>query len=113
MKGDDGLPIAPFAEQTEGGGKFVNRCDNFLTFHRKIQHDDPHMRRTMEFHVRKVRETETGGSPTSFQDPLMYQMNSTATGFTNNRGKLMFTPFGEAAPRQEEIFLSLSPDSAF
>ena len=25
MKGDDGLPIAPFAEQTEGGGKFVNR----------------------------------------------------------------------------------------
>tara|TARA_B110000285_G_scaffold49763_1_gene56534 strand:+ start:95 stop:1924 length:1830 start_codon:yes stop_codon:yes gene_type:complete len=113
MKGDDGLPIAPFAEQTEGGGKFVNRCDNFLTFHRKIQHDDPQMRRTMEFHVRKVRETETGGSPTSFQDPLMYQMNSTATGFTNNRGKLMFTPFGEAAPKQEEIFLSLSPDSAF
>ena len=34
-KGVDGLPIAPYAEDTEGGGKFVNRCDCFLTIHRK------------------------------------------------------------------------------
>ena len=30
-KGDDGLPVAPYAEDTEGGGKFVNRADCFLT----------------------------------------------------------------------------------
>lgn len=113
MKGDDGLPIAPFAEQTEGGGKFVNRCDNFLTFHRKIQHPEPHMRKTMEFHVRKIRETETGGSPTSYMEPILFEMNATKTGFTNSRGKLMFESFGSGAPKQEEIFLDLSPEYAF
>ena len=113
MKGDDGLPIAPFAEQTEGGGKFVNRCDNFLTCHRKIQHPEPHMRRTMEFHVRKIRETETGGSPTSYNDPIMFEMNASKTGFTNQRGKLMFTPLGKEEVKQEEIFLEVSPHHAF
>ncbi len=113
MKGDDGLPIAPFAEQTEGGGKFVNRCDNFLTFHRKIQHPEPHMRKTMEFHVRKIREVETGGAPTSYNDPMMFEMNASKTGFTNQRGKLMFTPLGQKEVKQEEIFLEVSPHNAF
>ena len=61
-KGADGLPIAPYAEDTEGGGKFVNRADDFLTFHRKVQAQDSIDRRTIEFHMRKIRETETGGS---------------------------------------------------
>lgn len=108
MKGEDGLPIAPFAEQTEGGGKFVNRCDSFLTFHRKIQHPEPHMRRTMEFHCRKERETETGGEPTPYNSPLMFEMNSSKTGFTNALGRLMFTPLFEDKSVQPEISLDLS-----
>lgn len=93
MKGEDGLPVAPFAEQTEGGGKFVNRADAFLTFHRKIQHPEFEKRRTMEFHVRKVRETETGGEPTSFDDPFLFQMNETKTGFTTyTRQSRLFKP---------------------
>jgi len=113
MKGEDGLPIAPFAEQTEGGGKFVNRCDNFLTFHRKIQHPEPHMRKTMEFHVRKVRETETGGSPTSYMEPIMYTMNSSKTGFTNSRGKMMFRTLFNKEYKQEEVVFELNPNDAF
>ena len=108
MKGEDGLPIAPFAEQTEGGGKFVNRCDSFLTLHRKIQHPEPHMRRTMEFHCRKERETETGGEPTPYNSPLMFEMNSSKTGFTNALGRLMFTPLFEDKSVQPEISLDLS-----
>jgi len=108
MKGEDGLPIAPFAEQTEGGGKFVNRCDSFLTFHRKIQHPEPHMRKTMEFHCRKERETETGGEPTPYNSPLMFEMNSSKTGFTNALGRLMFTPLFEDKSVQPEINLDLS-----
>ena len=81
MKGEDGLPIAPFAEQTEGGGKFINRPDSFLTFHRKIQHPEHDVRRTTEIHVRKVRETETGGEPTPFDQPFLMMMNSSNTGF--------------------------------
>lgn len=116
MKGEDGLPIAPFAEQTEGGGKFINRSDNFLTFHRKIQHPEPHMRKTMEFHVRKIRETETGGAPTSYNEPLMYTMNSTKTGFTNPLGKKLFTPLFEQVSEQKSVEFSLegfSPDDVF
>lgn len=90
LKGDDGLPIAPFAEQTEGGGKFVNRADDFLTFHRKIQHPEAAMRRTVEMHVRKIRETETGGSPTSFNQPLRFECNSERNTFYYINGTLMF-----------------------
>lgn len=91
MKGDDGLPIAPFAEQTEGGGKFVNRADDFLTFHRKIQHPEPDMRRTVEFHVRKVRETETGGQPTPLDSPILFEMNQARNTFYQN-GSPLFDP---------------------
>jgi len=88
-KGSDGLPVAPFAEDTEGGGLFVNRADAFATFHRKIQHPEPAMRRTMEFHVRKVREVETGGKPTGFLEPLCFELNSSMTAFSIG-GKPLF-----------------------
>jgi len=88
-KGQDGLPVAPFAEDTEGGGLFVNRADSFATFHRKIQHPESHWRRTMEFHMRKVREVETGGRPTPFLEPLYFELNSTMTGFSIN-GQYLF-----------------------
>lgn len=115
MKGVDGLPIAPFAEQTEGGGKFVNRCDNFLTFHRKIQHPEHHMRKTIEFHVRKIRETETGGMPSPLDTPLMLTMNSTKTGFTF-AGKLLFQPLFDARAaqgRMDFIEPTFNPEDAF
>jgi len=90
-KGPDGLPVAPYAEDTEGGGKFVNRADCFLTFHRKIQSPEYHVRRTVEFHVRKVRETETGGEPTPWDDPFYFKMNDENTGFiSQSRHQLLF-----------------------
>lgn len=81
-KGDDGLPVAPFAEDTEHGGKWVNRSDCFVTLHRKIQHPDHLQRRCIEMHVRKVRETDTGGKPTPFFEPLMFEFNQSASGFS-------------------------------
>jgi hypothetical protein len=93
-KGEDGLPTAPNAEDSEHGGKWVNRCDTFLTFHRKIQHPIPQMRRTMEWHVRKVRETETGGEPTSVTNPIMLEMNITRTSFRTGMGVPLYPPLG-------------------
>lgn len=81
-KGDDGLQIAPYAEDTEHGGKWVNRADCFITLHRKIQHPDVLQRRCIEMHVRKVREVDTGGKPTPFLEPLMFEFNSTQSGFS-------------------------------
>lgn len=80
-KGMDGLQPAPYAEDTEGGGKMVNRSDNFLTFHRKISAPDFDLRNTMEVHVRKVRSQETGGMPTSYDEPILFEMNASKTGF--------------------------------
>ena len=98
-KGPDGLPVAPYAEDTEGGGKFVNRADCFMTIHRKVQAMDHDIRKLSELHVRKVREVETGGSPTPLEDPYCLQMNLSHTGFTNRLGqRAMFKPitFGES-----------------
>ena len=92
-KGMDGLQPAPYAEDTEGGGKMVNRSDNFLTFHRKISAPDFDLRNTMEVHVRKVRSQETGGMPTSFEEPVLFEMNASKTGFRiYPMGDKNFTP---------------------
>ena len=92
-KGDDGLPVAPYAEDTEGGGKFVNRADCFMTIHRKVQAPDTAIKRMSEIHVRKVREVETGGQPTPLDDPYCLTMNISNTGFTNMLGqRSMFQP---------------------
>jgi hypothetical protein len=86
-KGPDGLPVAPYAEDTEGGGKFVNRADCFLTIHRKVQSMEHDIRRMSELHVRKVREVETGGQPTPLEDPYCMLMNLSHTGFTTRIGQ--------------------------
>ena len=86
-KGPDGLPVAPYAEDTEGGGKFVNRADCFMTIHRKVQAMDPDIRKMSELHIRKVREVETGGAPTPLEEPYRIQMNLSHTGFTTMLGK--------------------------
>ena len=82
ITGPDGLPVAPGAAMTEGGGKFVNRADCFLTFHRKVQSDDYAIRTRTEIHIRKQRNQETGGAPTPYLDPILLEVNSTRTGFT-------------------------------
>ena len=115
-KGTDGLPMAPYAEDTEGGGLFVNRSDNFLTFHRKIQHEDPEVRRTMEFHVRKIRETETGGGPTPLINPVMFKMNTSNTGFYCLNGEMNLFEPKTFQPQPEQIIdipFSIDPDDIF
>jgi len=108
-KGIDGLPMAPYAEDTEGGGLFVNRADNFLTFHRKIQHDEPEVRRTMEFHVRKIREVETGGSPTPIMNPILFKMNTSNTGFYCLNGEMkLFDPMTFMPTPEEQVHIPFS-----
>ena len=116
--GDDGLPVAPWGSDTEGGGKFMNRADSFGTFHRKVQSDDPTTRRIMEFHVRKVRETETGGMPTMANSPVYFQMNSSMTGYNiiHENGKPLFEDLfamKNAEQRQTVIEPSDSLDDIF
>ncbi len=111
-KGMDGLPIAPFAEDTEGGGKHVNRSDDFLTFHRKVQAQDHIDRRTIEFHIRKIRETETGGQPSPVDEPIRFQMNLHNTGFVDPYGKPLFKSILEQREQSVQSQI-IDPNTAF
>lgn len=111
-KGDDGLPIAPYAEDTEGGGKFVNRADCFMTMHRKVQAPDFHTKKSTEIHVRKVRETKTGGQPTPIDDPFMMVMNSSMTGFMAlNNNEALFKSIDKDFENYKQF--SMTPNTDF
>lgn len=74
-------PMAPNKADTEGGGKFANRADDFLTIHRYTQHPTDY--NLTEVHVRKIKETETGGRPTLKDDPIKFKMEKGIHGFFN------------------------------
>ena len=101
-KGNDGLAVAPYAEDTEGGGKMINRCDTFITIHRKIQSPEHHVRTTAEIHVRKIRTQELGGEPTPIDDPFLLRMNSARTGFTPVVGDEIYKPIPLTVKEQRE-----------
>ena len=109
VKDAEGLPVAPYAEDTEGGGKFVNRADCFLTIHRKVQHPDPAVRCVSEFHVRKVRNTETGGEPTGLDSPYRFIMDISRTGFkTMTTHKSLFQPVHLQQPEQGALKMNFN-----
>jgi len=111
VKDSEGLPVAPYAEDTEGGGKFVNRADCFLTIHRKVQHPDPAVRCVSEFHVRKVRNTETGGEPTGLDTPFRFIMDISRTGFkTMTTHKSLFQPVGLQEATQGKLNIGINVD---
>lgn len=76
----EGYPVAPNKADTEGGGKSANKADDFITLHRKTQHPTEWM--ITEVHIRKIKDTETGGKPTGLNTPVKFRMNVNGCGFT-------------------------------
>lgn len=68
---DKKYAVAPRKEDTEGGGKMANKADQFLTVHRLTNHPTEWM--NTEIHVRKVKDTETGGAQTFLETPVRFQ----------------------------------------
>jgi hypothetical protein len=64
-------PVAPRKEDTEGGGKVANKADEFITVHRITQHPTDWM--ITELHIRKVKDTETGGKPSPLDNPIKFE----------------------------------------
>ena len=75
-----GHPKPPTMADVEGGGKWGNRADDVITVHRYTQHPDRWM--ISDIHVRKVKETETGGRPTNMDSPISLRMQVGNTAFT-------------------------------
>lgn len=71
----------PEKSETEGGQKFANRADDFYTVHRMTQHPDRW--KIAEVHVRKVKETITGGGMTPRSSPIELHWSDYAMYFIN------------------------------
>lgn len=78
-KDDKGFTLAPEKEDTEMGVMFANKADDFLTVHRVTQHETEWM--MTEIHVRKIKETETGGKVTPKYKPFKMKMVNGLSGF--------------------------------
>jgi len=85
-----GHPIPPMASDVEGGGKFVNRADDFIVIHRYTQH--PTEWTKTHLHVRKVKEVETGGRPTSYDNPIIMKSIPNNVGFEIGGVKVLDEP---------------------
>lgn len=88
-----GHPIPPLASDVEGGGKFVNRADDFWVIHRYLQHPTEWINSLI--HVRKVKEVESGGRPTPIEDPIKLSSIPNNVGFEINGKKLIDVPLKE------------------
>jgi hypothetical protein len=84
-----GHPIPPMASDVEGGGKFVNRADDFIVVHRYTLH--PTLYTTTMLHIRKVKEIETGGRPTSMENPIEIVALTDNVGFSINGKSILRT----------------------
>ena len=77
--GEKKYPLAPNKADTEGGQKVANKADDFLTIHRVTQHPTDWM--VTEVHVRKIKDTETGGKPTPLEQPVKFEMYNNGCSF--------------------------------
>ena len=85
-----GHPIPPMASDVEGGGKFVNRADDFIVIHRYIQHPTEWMNNLV--HIRKVKDVDTGGRPTPIDEPITLRSVKNNVGFEINGKNLLDLP---------------------
>jgi len=85
-----GHPIPPMASDVEGGGKFVNRADDFIVIHRYIQHPTEWMYSLI--HIRKIKDVDTGGRPTSIDAPIRLKSVINNVGFEINGKNLLDLP---------------------
>jgi len=103
----DGYPLPPKESDTEGGGKSANRSDEFMTFHRYVQ--DSSRSSTTEIHVRKVKDTYTGGKPSDLNNPikLTWHCHNKFHGFYDENGECALAD--KKAP--ENIQIQKFPDA--
>lgn len=73
------LPMPLSMSQVEGGGAFGNRSDDVFCVHRMTNHPTEWM--YSELHVLKVKENETGGRCTPFEQPIKLRMSRNNVGF--------------------------------
>lgn len=88
-----GHPIAPWGSDAEGGGKHINRSDAFLVCHRFTQHSTDWMYSMI--HVRKIKDIDINGRPTSIDSPIRMRSVINNVGFTINGENMLHKAIGK------------------
>lgn len=63
----------PLKASIEGGKPFLNRSDDMIVIHRLVKH--PTMKYYTMVEVEKIKDIDTGGKPTSINDPILCEFN--------------------------------------
>lgn len=77
---NDGYVKVPWKASLDGGQLKANKTDDFIMLHRLVNHPEKWM--ITEWHVMKIKDTETGGKPTKKDEPVEMSMNRNMCGFT-------------------------------
>ena len=96
---------APQKADTEGGGKFSNKADDFMTFHREVQDKENFTK--MEIHTRKIKEVETGGGYTPYEQPYILDMQKGMCSYADENGFNPVAEYWKAQGRQ----MTLQPNN--
>jgi len=86
--GEDGYIRIPTKYDASGGNSKANRCDDFISAHRVINHPESDVRRTMQISVQKVKDKSTGGQPhiDGEYTSLIYETRNGFTGYWDSNG---------------------------
>lgn len=74
----------PLMGDVEGGAKFPNKADDVWVIHRNLYHTTEEERYVSHLYIGKVRNTEGGGRPTGWQEPIRFRFKRDWTGFTQD-----------------------------
>jgi len=78
-KDNDGYVKVPWKSSIDGGQMKANKVDDFLVYHRLVDHPTDWM--VTEIHVQKIKDVESGGSPTQRGNPFRIVMNVNKCGY--------------------------------
>lgn len=94
-----GYQMPPNKADVEGGGKFANRADDFITLHRFIKHPDEN--HITQVHIQKIKDTSTGGKPTLQEAPVQLKTVKGYFGFFDENGKNPLIDTSLNTPKKE------------
>lgn len=114
-KDESGYLRLPTKYEISGGNSKANRCDDFISAHRIINHPDDDIRKTMQISVQKVKDKSTGGEPhiDGEWSELIYETRDGFLGYWDSNGdnpmyKAMMSKLGVRAKLKrmtpEEVF---------
>jgi hypothetical protein len=88
----------PLKDHIEGGKAFLNRCDDMIVVHRLVKHET--MKYVTLVTTEKIKDHETGGAITGFEDFILCEFNHGLGFIVENKD-----PLKEIRPRERQTKL--------